>query len=63
MQRADADVQELAVPRDAGDGEAFQGGERWVVGLEHADGERQDAGDLLADQVFVEEDPQGLDLR
>lgn len=62
MEPARLDVEELAVAGDRGDGRALQGGQRRVVRLQDADRQREDAGDLLADQVVVEEDPQGFDF-
>ncbi len=57
------DVEELPVPGHGGHGGAFERGGRRVVRLQDVDRERQDAGDLPADQMVVEEVPQGFDFR
>ena len=62
MQAAHVEVEELAVPGDAGDLEAGQGGDRRVVGLQHADRADVDPGDDPADRALAEEPGERLDL-
>jgi hypothetical protein len=57
VKAARGDVEPLAVPLNGGDFRSLDGGERRVVGLEHADGHRQHTFDPPAHQLGVEELP------
>ncbi len=63
VESADPQVEELALAGGGPGRLPFEGGERRIVRLEHADGERKDTGDHPPGEVLVEELPEGLDLR
>lgn len=55
VQPVDVQVEELAVPGRAGDGQPAERGHRRVVGLQRGEGENIDAGDDMAGRPLPQE--------